>query len=196
MDLAQAKVAVDTLWVMLTACLVFFMNAGFALLESGLCQAKNAVNILAKNFIVFAVSSIAFWVVGFGADVRRRQPAHRARRAGSSGGADNSPATGDAYQGVFASLNWTGVPLDGEVLLPARVRRDRGHDRERRGGGADQVPELHRLLLRPGRRSSTRSAATGSGAAAWPRPTGRASTTSPARPSCTASAAGRRSPAS
>ena len=53
----ETKVALDTLWVLLTAFLVFFMNVGFALVESGLCQAKNAVNILAKNFIVFAASS-------------------------------------------------------------------------------------------------------------------------------------------
>jgi Amt family ammonium transporter len=110
MDLAQAKVALDTLWVVVTGCLVFFMNAGFALLESGLCQAKNAVNILAKNFIVFAVSSLAFWVVGFGLMFGDGNGF-----LGLTGwlvhGADNSPAMGDAYQGVFASLNWTGVPL-------------------------------------------------------------------------------------
>jgi Amt family ammonium transporter len=110
MDLAQAKVALDTLWVVVTGCLVFFMNAGFALLESGLCQAKNAVNILAKNFIVFAVSSLAFWVVGFGLMFGDGNGF-----VGLTGwlvhGADNSPAMGDAYQGVFASLNWTGVPL-------------------------------------------------------------------------------------
>src|SRR5687767_7158231 len=110
MDLAQAKVALDTLWVVVTGCLVFFMNAGFALLESGLCQAKNAVNILAKNFIVFAVSSLAFWVVGFGLMFGDGNGF-----VGLSGwlihGADNSPAMGEAYQGVFTSLNWTGVPL-------------------------------------------------------------------------------------
>ncbi len=110
MDLAQAKVALDTLWVVITACLVFFMNAGFALLESGLCQAKNAVNILAKNFIVFAVSSLAFWVVGFGLMFGNGNPF-----VGLAGwflaGPDNSPASGDAYQGVFTALNWTGVPL-------------------------------------------------------------------------------------
>src|SRR3970282_1458465 len=60
------KVALDTVWVLVTAFLVFWMNAGFACLEAGLCRAKNAVNILAKNFIVFAASSIAFWIVGFG----------------------------------------------------------------------------------------------------------------------------------
>jgi Amt family ammonium transporter len=110
MDPVQTKVALDTLWVVVTACLVFFMNAGFALLESGLCQAKNAVNILAKNFIVFAVSSLAFWVVGFGLMFGDGNPF-----VGLKGffltGADNSPAMADAYQGVFTALNWTGVPL-------------------------------------------------------------------------------------
>jgi ammonium transporter, Amt family len=107
---ADAKVIVDTLWVLVTACLVFFMNAGFGMLETGLCQAKNAVNILAKNFIVFAVSSIAFWVVGFGLMFGDGSP-----YAGLTGwflnGADNSPALGEAYSGVYASLNWAGVPL-------------------------------------------------------------------------------------
>jgi Amt family ammonium transporter len=107
---AEVKIVADTLWVVITACLVFFMNAGFAMLETGLCQAKNAVNILAKNFIVFAVSSIAFWVLGFGlmfGDGNGILGLH----GWFLQGPDNSPATGDAYSGVFSSLNWTGVPL-------------------------------------------------------------------------------------
>ena len=60
------KIALDTVWVLVTAFLVFWMNAGFALVESGLCQAKNTVNILAKNFVVFAIASIAFLVIGWG----------------------------------------------------------------------------------------------------------------------------------
>jgi Amt family ammonium transporter len=110
MDLGQAKVALDTLWVVITACLVFFMNAGFALLETGLCQAKNAVNILAKNFIVFAVSSLAFWVVGFALMFGDGNP-FLGLQGFFLSGADNSPAMGEAYQGIFTSLNWTGVPL-------------------------------------------------------------------------------------
>jgi len=110
MDLAQAKVALDTLWVVVAACLVFFMNAGFATLETGLCQSKNAVNILAKNFIVFAVASIAFWAVGFGLMFGNGTP-FVGLTGWFLGGVDNSPATGDAYQGAFTSLNWTGVPL-------------------------------------------------------------------------------------
>lgn len=107
---SELKVALDTVWVLVTAFLVFWMNAGFALVESGLCQAKNAVNILAKNFIVFAVSSLAFWLIGFGLMFGNGTPL-----IGLTGwlimGADNSPAMGDAYQGVFSALNWTGVPL-------------------------------------------------------------------------------------
>ena len=56
----------DTVWVLVCGMLVFFMNLGFAMVESGLCRVKNTVNILAKNFIVFAVSSLAYYVLGFG----------------------------------------------------------------------------------------------------------------------------------
>jgi Amt family ammonium transporter len=56
----------DTLWVILAAMLVFFMNLGFASVETGMARSKNAVNILSKNFIVFAVSSIGFMVLGWG----------------------------------------------------------------------------------------------------------------------------------
>jgi Amt family ammonium transporter len=119
MDPAALKVAADTLWVMLTAFLVFWMNAGFALLEAGLCQAKNAVNILAKNFVVFAVSSLAFWAVGFG--LMFSDGGGLNWLSGAAGfflsGADNSPAMGAAYQGVFGSLNWTGVPLEAKFFF-------------------------------------------------------------------------------
>ena len=57
---------VDTLWVLIAAVLVFFMNAGFAFVESGFCRAKNVVNILAKNFIVFAIAAVAYWAIGYG----------------------------------------------------------------------------------------------------------------------------------
>lgn len=57
---------VDTIWVVLAAVLVFFMNLGFAAVESGMARSKNAVNILSKNFIVFAVSSLGFMLLGWG----------------------------------------------------------------------------------------------------------------------------------
>ena len=56
----------DSLWVFLAAILVFFMNLGFACVEAGFARAKNTVNILSKNFIVFAISSLGFLLLGWG----------------------------------------------------------------------------------------------------------------------------------
>jgi Amt family ammonium transporter len=55
----------NNLWVMVAAFLVIFMNAGFAMVEAGLCRQKNAVNILAKNLIVFALAVTAYWLIGY-----------------------------------------------------------------------------------------------------------------------------------
>ena len=64
--LTTFSVGLDTVWVLLSAFLVFFMNLGFAMVETGLCRSKNAVNILSKNFIVFAIASLSFWIIGWG----------------------------------------------------------------------------------------------------------------------------------
>jgi Amt family ammonium transporter len=56
----------DTLWTCLAAFLVFFMQAGFALVESGFTRAKNACNIIMKNVMDFSIGSLSFWLVGFG----------------------------------------------------------------------------------------------------------------------------------
>lgn len=110
-DLAKFKVAMDTVWVLVTAMLVFFMNLGFACVESGFCRTKNTVNILSKNFIVFAISSIGFWLLGWGLMFGGGSSLVGTEGLWMVSGADNSPATGDAYQGAYGALNWTGVPL-------------------------------------------------------------------------------------
>ncbi|MBI4196509.1 MAG: ammonium transporter [Deltaproteobacteria bacterium] len=110
-EAGDLKIAADTVWTLITAFLVFWMNAGFALVESGFCQQKNCVNILAKNFIVFAVSSVAYWILGYGLMFGDGNGFLGQQGLWFLGGADNSPATGEAYQGVYGSLNWTGVPL-------------------------------------------------------------------------------------
>jgi len=58
--------ALDTVWVLVAAFLVFFMQAGFAMVETGFTRAKNACNIMMKNLMDFAVGSLAYWIVGFG----------------------------------------------------------------------------------------------------------------------------------
>ncbi len=107
----DAKVALDTIWVLVTAMLVFFMNLGFGCVEAGFQQSKNAVNILSKNFVVFAASTVAFWIIGYGLMFGDGTPFIGLKGLWMLGGADNSPLTGDAYQGVYSALNWTGVPL-------------------------------------------------------------------------------------
>lgn len=102
LTLDTLKVSLDTVWVLATAFLVFFMNAGFALVESGLSRAKNCVNILAKNYVVFAASSIAFFVVGFGLMFGNGNPF-----VGLTGFLP-SLINGSTS---FTSLEWTSVPM-------------------------------------------------------------------------------------
>ena len=58
--------SLDTVWVLVAAMLVFFMQPGFAIVEAGFTRSKNTANILMKNFVDFMVGSILFWFVGFG----------------------------------------------------------------------------------------------------------------------------------
>lgn len=59
-------IAIDTMWTLLAAFLVFFMQAGFAMVEAGFTRAKNAGNIIMKNMVDFAVGSLGYWAIGFG----------------------------------------------------------------------------------------------------------------------------------
>lgn len=104
--IVELKTTIDTVWVLVAAFLVFWMNAGFALLESGFCRAKNTVNILSKNFVVFGLTTIAYYFVGFaimfgnGNDYFGMQ--------GWMVGSD---------EGAFSSLSWTSVPLGAKFFF-------------------------------------------------------------------------------
>jgi len=58
--------ATDTMWVLIAAALVFFMQAGFAMVETGFTRAKNAGNIIMKNLMDFCIGTPTYWLVGFG----------------------------------------------------------------------------------------------------------------------------------
>ncbi len=62
-DLVQTHA--NYLWTLVAACLVFFMQAGFAMVEAGFTRAKNAVNILMKNLMDFSLGSLGYWAIGF-----------------------------------------------------------------------------------------------------------------------------------
>ena len=109
-DSAANAVAIDTVWTLMAAVLVFLMQAGFAMLETGFTRAKNAANIMMKNLMDFSLGSLAFWAVGFGImfGARCRWP-DRNRQVFSLGGAmvDVSEGISDftfwMFQVVFAA---------------------------------------------------------------------------------------------
>jgi Amt family ammonium transporter len=148
--LTDRKVVADTIWVLLTAFLVFWMNAGFALVESGMCRAKNAVNILSKNFIVFAVSSLAFYFVGWGIMFGDGNGFMGLKASSCS-----PECRQQSRHGLRLLRRLQRHQLDGrsslrEVLLPVGLRGHRGHHCVRLRGGTRQICKLHRLQRPPG----------------------------------------------
>ena len=63
---ATSAIAINSVWVVLAGALVFLMQAGFAMLETGMSRSKNAVNIMMKNYMDLCVGSLLFWLVGYG----------------------------------------------------------------------------------------------------------------------------------
>ena len=103
---SDAKYMADTLWVLVAAFLVFFMQAGFAMVESGFTRAKNAVNILMKNLMDFSLGSIAYWAIGFAIMFGAGN-----LFMGTSGWFVPSDS------GVFGSLEWSSVPTHAAWLF-------------------------------------------------------------------------------
>jgi len=66
MNTTDLLIAANTVWVVVAAVLVMFMQAGFALLEAGLTRMKNAAHIAGKNVLIFGIASLVYWAVGFG----------------------------------------------------------------------------------------------------------------------------------
>lgn len=117
-SIESLRMAIDSTWVAVGAGLVFIMNLGFALLESGYCRSKNTVNILTKNIAVFGLTLIVYWSLGFAIEFGNGNDF-----LGTSGffllGEDNSPLSGQKYSGVYSSLSSTGIPLELKFLFQA-----------------------------------------------------------------------------
>ncbi|MGI9048608.1 MAG: ammonium transporter [Rubrobacteraceae bacterium] len=110
---ASVSLAVDTIWVIVAAVLVIFMQAGFAMLEVGFSRMKNVGSVVAKILVNLAIAAILFWAVGFAF-------------AFSDGGPLNSVIGlhgfflnlgGGSAEKVFAGLSWTQVPLSAKYLF-------------------------------------------------------------------------------
>lgn len=105
--------AADTIWVIVTACLVLFMQAGFAMVEVGFSRMKNAGSVVAKILANMGIGLVAFWAFGFAL-------------AFSDGGSLNSvvglhgwflAVSPKAVNDVFVGLSWTAVPLSAKFLF-------------------------------------------------------------------------------
>jgi Amt family ammonium transporter len=106
-SLTDTSYALDTVWVMVTAFLVMWMQAGFALVETGLTRAKNAVNICMKNLLDFCFGSLTFWIMGFSIMF-----------GGANkfwGGLDGMFLSTETES--FSSLAWSLVPLDAKFFF-------------------------------------------------------------------------------
>jgi Amt family ammonium transporter len=99
MSRAELAIAASTVWVVLAAILVMFMQAGFAFLEAGLTRMKNVGHVAAKNVLTFAIASIVFYLVGFGI-------AFGDGGNGLVGGSGFVPSTDDLVATGAAPFSW------------------------------------------------------------------------------------------
>lgn len=104
----ELKIALDTVWVILSACLIFWMCAGFAMIEAGFARVRHTVHVLAMNYAVVAIVTLGFWAVGFGLMFGNGTPL-----VGLSG---FFPSFGEDAS-LFQALQWTSVPLAAKFLF-------------------------------------------------------------------------------
>ncbi len=117
--------AVNTIWVLLGAALVFFMQAGFAMVETGFTRAKNAGNIIMKNLMDFAIGTPLFWLTGFGIMFGG---------AGALIGGFDPLVLGD-----YSRILPEGVPSSGVSDFPDRILRHGCNHCVRSHGGAHKI---------------------------------------------------------
>ena len=106
----KQDISLDTVWVLVAAVLVMFMQAGFSMLECGFSRAKNAGHTAMKNLFVFAIASITFWAVGFAVCFGAGNAI-----VGTSGWFLD--VAGDKINEVFASLSYSSVSLGAKYMF-------------------------------------------------------------------------------
>src|ERR687893_607827 len=107
---ADLSLAMDTMWVIVAACLVLFMQAGFAMLEVGFSRMKNVGSVVAKILINLAIAALLFWGVGFALAFGTGNAL-----IGTQGWFLAVPP--DQVNDVYGGLSWTQVPLSAKFLF-------------------------------------------------------------------------------
>ncbi len=108
-SIASLKVSLDTVWVLLATVLIFWMCAGFAMIEAGFARVKHTVHVLAMNYAVVAIVTLGFWAVGFGLMFGNGSPL-----MGMTG---FFPSLLPSQETLFQALSWTSVPLAAKFLF-------------------------------------------------------------------------------
>lgn len=108
-DVTAESIAIDTVWVMVAAMLVFFMQAGFAMLEAGFCRTKSAGHIVWKILVNLSISAIVFWAVGFAVTFGDGNGF-----MGLSGWFVDFSGKAD---GAFESLSWSTIPTSVKFIF-------------------------------------------------------------------------------
>jgi Amt family ammonium transporter len=107
---ADLSLAMDTMWVIIAAVLVIFMQAGFAMLEVGFSRMKNVGSVVAKILVNLAIAALLFWAVGFAITFGTGNAI-----MGTQGWFLAVPA--GQVNDVYAGLSWTQVPLSAKFLF-------------------------------------------------------------------------------
>jgi Amt family ammonium transporter len=107
---ADLSLAMDTMWVIVAACLVLFMQAGFAMLEVGFSRMKNVGSVVAKILVNLAIAALLFWAVGFALAFGTGNAI-----IGTQGWFLGVPP--DRVNDVYGGLAWTQVPLSAKFLF-------------------------------------------------------------------------------
>ena len=138
----ELAIAASTIWVVVAAILVMFMQAGFAFLEAGLTRMKNVGHIAAKNVLVLAIASIVYYLVGFGI-------AFGDGGNGLVGGSGFFPSVDELLAIGAAPFSWfASIPAGGRLPVRGRLRGGLARDRLGRDGRADEALGLLRVRRR------------------------------------------------
>ena len=139
MSLKEVGFAVSTVWVILAAILVIFMQAGFAFLEAGLTRMKNVGHIAAKNVLILAIASIVYYCVGFGM-------AFGDGGNGIVGGSGFFPSVDELLTIGQSPFSWfSEIPGAAGLPVRGRVRGGLARDRVGRDGRAHEALGLLRV---------------------------------------------------
>src|SRR5882757_920371 len=115
-------VFVNVVWTCLAAFLVMFMQAGFALVETGFCRAKNAVQVVMMNFVIYPLSIIGFWLVGFRLMFH---PGPEVATLGLAAGWTWHPFASDNAPSLFAFFLFHSVFMDTMATIPTGAMAER-----------------------------------------------------------------------